>query len=58
MVGVCFWFISVILLIPSCYAKPKAECIEICVCLGGYIDCGSKKFQTIPSSLPKWATHL
>ncbi|CAG9855203.1 unnamed protein product [Phyllotreta striolata] len=56
MVGVCFW-VNIILVINLCLAKPK-DCPIICTCLGQYVDCGSKKFETIPLNIPKWATHL
>ncbi|KAG5879278.1 hypothetical protein JTB14_008954 [Gonioctena quinquepunctata] len=56
MVGVCFWF-NIIFLISICLAKPK-ECPKICQCLGTFVDCDSKEFESIPSNIPKWATHL
>ncbi|CAG9816547.1 unnamed protein product [Phaedon cochleariae] len=56
MVGVCFWF-NVIFVISLCLAKPK-DCPKVCTCLGSYVDCASKRFETIPSNIPKWATHL
>ncbi|KAJ8971940.1 hypothetical protein NQ317_013837 [Molorchus minor] len=57
MVGVCFWVFNIIFMINSCYAKTK-DCPEVCSCLGTYVHCGSKKFETIPSNIPSWTTHL
>ncbi|XP_072402807.1 leucine-rich repeats and immunoglobulin-like domains protein 2 [Diabrotica undecimpunctata] len=56
MVGVCF-LVNIIVLISLCLAKPR-DCPKICSCLGAYVDCSSKKFETNSLSIPKWATHL
>ncbi|KAJ8953281.1 hypothetical protein NQ318_015863 [Aromia moschata] len=57
MVGVCFWVFNIIFMINSSSAKTK-DCPEVCSCLGTYVHCGSRKFETIPSNIPNWTTHL
>lgn len=57
MVGVCFWFFNLVFVMSLCLAKPK-DCPEVCNCLGTYVDCSRNKLDSIPTNIPKWATHL
>nr|CAI5821797.1 unnamed protein product [Callosobruchus analis] len=57
MVGVHFWVLHIIIVVNFCTAKPK-DCPKVCMCLGTYVDCSSNQFETIPSNIPQWATHL
>ncbi|XP_063929452.1 leucine-rich repeats and immunoglobulin-like domains protein 2 isoform X2 [Zophobas morio] len=58
MVGVCYLATIIIYIISSTSCTKTKDCPEICDCLGYYVDCSSKRLETVPSSLPKWTTHL
>jgi Leucine-rich repeat (LRR) protein len=58
MVGVCYLATIIIYIISSASCTKTKDCPQICDCLGSYVDCSSKRLETVPSNLPNWTTQL